>query len=246
MASSRRILLACAVLMCCSQSRAGSLCVRLEFLDPSGVEFVVRPVITIDDDGLVRWSESGLGEEHQARISDEHKTAVLGELVEALQLDEIDSREMWEEIVSEGSRTGLSPQIPGAGITRITVRLPEADEQSENEVVVECPACHLLATRYPEVESLQRFARCQAVLENLRAVMQLGGFDEAERLTEQANAFLQLQGRDDQPLTHRELSFVRRLPDGAKFVTFRRVAPSTCSLSAIIEPGRAPEFQIVD
>ncbi len=240
-------LLICALLTWCSSARAGETCVQMEFLDSrDGAGFVVSTVISIDSDGLVRWIELGTSETRQAHISVERKNAVIGELVDSLRIDEIDSEEMWDDIVREGGRTGLSPRIQGAGTTRIFVKLPNDDAEVGSEIVVECPACHLLATRYPEVESLQRFAQCQVVLENLRAIMQVGGFEESQHLAEQASAYLGLLGVVHDPLTCRDLRFVRSLPGGAMFATFHRDSPSACSINATLEPGLSPVFQFVE
>lgn len=240
-------LLILALLAWCNPARAGETCVQMEFLDArDGAGFVVSTVISIESDGLVRWSEPGLAETRQARIDVEHKNAVIEELVESLRIDEIDSEEMWDEIVREGGRTGLSPRIQGAATTRIFVKLPAGDSEEESEIVVECPACHLLATRYPEVESLQRFAQCQVVLENLRAVMQVGGFDESQHLAEQANDYLGSLGVVRDPLTCRDLRFVRSLPGGARFATFCCDEPSACNINVTLEPGLPPVFQVVE
>ncbi len=243
-------LLSCSFALCialtfCQCVSAAETVVRLEFLDPvRGAGHVARPCVSVDDAGVVRWNEAGEVEPRQAAISDEQQAELMRELVESLDIGSLDSDEMWREIVAEGLRVGLSPNIEGAGITRITVSLSDAADPSRGEVVVECPACQLLATRYPAVESLQRFAKCQTLLENLRAVMQLGGFEESQRLTELANAHLAGLGHAGEPLCCRDLRFVRGLPDGAKFATYHREEPSACSVSVTIEPGRPPVFQV--
>jgi hypothetical protein len=237
----------CAAFFCSSSVSAADTIVCLEFLDSvPGAGQVVRPCVSIDESGLVRWSEPGEGESREARLSSVQQAELIQELTETLDVDSLDTEALWRDIVSEGRRVGLSPQIHGAGVTRITVSLPAEGESPRIETVVECPACQLLATRYPAVESLQRFARSQRLLENLRAIMQIGGFEEAERLTEHANAHLAGQGQDGDPLTCRDLAFVRSLPEGTMIATFHRAPPAECQLTLTVEPGRPPMFQFTE
>lgn len=231
-----------AIATCGSVVAADSL-VRLEFVDAvRGGGQEVRLCVSIDDGGVVQWCEPGETQPRRGEIGDEQQAELLQEIVENLDIDSLETDTIWTEIVAEGRRTGLSPHIEGAGATRITVMAPDTD----GAVVVECPACRLLATRYPSVESLQRFARCQCRLENLRAIMQVGGFDESRRLTDLANVWLTEQGHAGNPLTCRELCFVRGLPGGAKLVTYHWDGISTSSLQMTLEPGLSPVFQMVE
>lgn len=215
-------------------ARSGEGAVRLDFMEgPTDV----RPFIAVDQAGVVTYSEPGLGE-CRGQLDEEEHAALLVELTETLDLDAIDSDAMWDEIEAEGARTGLSPRIDGAGITLITVTLPSSDDVAGRNVGIYCPACRLLATRYPAVESLQRVAAAQSLLENLRAVMLVGGFDEARRLAELANEHLASQVAGQMPFTARELAYVRALPDGALFITFDLEGPQARTLSGTLEPGR--------
>jgi hypothetical protein len=77
-------------------------------------------------------------------------------------------------------------------------------------------------------------------------VMQVGGFEEAQRVADLANAHLESLGAEHGPLSCRELCYVRGLPDGATCVLFQSATSPTCTVSATLEPGRPPAFEVFE
>jgi len=129
-----------------------------------------------------------------------------------------------------------APPLPRAELSRFvdeivrTHRLLEIDSR--------CPAVGLLSRRFSQVRDLQDLAAIQARLQNIVAISEVGGFQEAERLAQEGTAQLQQDQPRAAPFTVRELAMVRSLPDGAQFVQFYR---DSAPQPTIVAVTRFPE-----
>lgn len=142
------------------------------------------------------------------------------------------------------SRTGLTPNIEGAGETVLRIRM--AGEVRE----LRCPAVGILAVRFPDVPAVQSIAAAQRRLENVRAVASVGGHDEAVYLAEVATRAVQDEYGVDVPVSSADLSMVRSLPDGSRFCQFlvqpQDAEPKPVQMISIVEtPGHLPRVSII-
>jgi hypothetical protein len=170
---------------------------------------------------------------------------LIGELLHEHHLSRIDSRELADRIQQEAVRTGLTADIPGAADTFIRIRT------ATDQYQIRCPAVGILATRFPEVESLQQVLSAQRRLENVRAVAQAGGPEAAAHLARLAQRSVSREHGVSVAVTPEQLAMVRPLPDGGRYCQFLLVESSRKDqapriISLFDRPGDVPRVTLLD
>jgi len=149
-----------------------------------------------------------------------------------------------QEIQRASIKTGLNSHIEGAGETVLRIRTAKGVRE------LRCPAVGVLAVRYPEVECVQAMAAAQRRLENIRAVATVGGSDEAEHIANLAARAVQNEYGVDIPVSSKDLSMVRALPDGSRFCQFVIAlngddSNSLQMISLVEMPGHHPRVSMI-
>ena len=195
-------------------------------------------------DGTVIVAD-GLGDAVQGQLPPQRLHELIHDLLVDDGLAETDSDQIASEIQRASIQRGLTATIPGADET--IIRIHTSRQQCERR----CRAVGLLCTRFPGVPALERFARAQARLENLRAIVLAGGHVEADTLTQLANRRLRAEHPEHLPLTTQDLTMVRPMPAGGRYVQFCRrdqglpaTEQSTLIVSIIEVPGTVPRVNV--
>lgn len=207
---------------------------RMTFVEPVPGQPAV-PAIEIDQAGAVRISPDGRQVFEAPALSRAEMARLFDDLVRTHRILELDSRRLQFQLDDASRSSGLSAQIPGAASTLVELSW---DGQAYR---VECPAVGLLSRRFPQIDDLQRLAAVQGRLQNLVAVSQVGGFPAAETLAREGTAQLRQDDPRAVPLTSRDLSMVRTLPDGSQFIQFYRESrpqPTIVTLTRFPDAGR--------
>lgn len=207
------------------------------------------------DQGRLRAPEISIfaGGRVQVRIGDgtlwgEMSPQQVSQLVNALltsdRLSSITTAEIDQAIAAESIRTGLSSEIRGAADTIIRVRT------SSGTYRVDGHAVGLLSTRFPAVQPLQSLYSAQQRLENVRAVVMVGGAPSAERLARLAQAQLQSEMGEQVTVGQENLSCVHSLTDGTRCCQFLVPAPPGSGaapriISLFESPGEAPRVSVL-
>ncbi len=148
------------------------------------------------------------------------------------------------ELESESARTGLSCSIKEAGDTIIRVHTATGVYRIDGHAV------GLLATRFPNCQSVQRLYSAQSRLENIRAIIMVGGPDAALRLAKVAQLQIQTTHGETINVTPENLVNVRSLADGTRFCQFvvqdqSRPAVSPRVISVFESPGEIPRVSVL-
>lgn len=151
------------------------------------------------------------------------------------------------ELRAESARKGLSFQIAGADDSILTV----TGDRGPSEV--RCPAAGLLAERFPEAVRLREFSQLQQRAQNVGCVVQCGGRERAAELCTAANQKLLADYPTAERWTVEELTMVRTLRNGSRFVQFRRAHENAgaqeggeCWTTCIYEsPGRPAQVTVL-
>jgi len=159
-------------------------------------------------------------------------------------LARITTGEIDRAIAEESQRTRLSATIQGAGDTIIRIRTATAVYRVDGHAV------GLLSTRFPQVHSLRCLYSAQSRLENVRAVVMVGGIPAAERLAHLAQLQLQSELGEQIPVGQENLSCVHSLTDGTRCCQFLVPAPAGSEASPRIislfeSPGEAPRISVL-
>lgn len=204
---------------------------RLTFVEPGRAPHPT-PALEMTDLGAIRIDRGDGTLVEAPPLPRAELSRLIGEIVRTHRLLEIDSRSLAFQLDEVSRATGLSAQIPGAAATVVEFTWEGRSHR------VECPAVGLLSRRFPQVRDLQDLAAVQGRLQNLVAISQVGGLQEAERLAREGTVQLQHDQPRATPLTVRDLAMVRTLPDGAQFVQFYR---DTTPQPTIVGMTRFPE-----
>jgi hypothetical protein len=169
---------------------------------------------------------------------------LVGTLLHQDGLAAMSTRSLAEAIRSESERTGLSCRIPGAGDSIIRIQTTTATYR------VDAHAVGVLATRFPNLTELQRYYAAQCHLENVRAVIMVGGTGAAEDLARLAQNRLQSEYGEQISVCSGDLSVVRSMADGTRFCQFLvRGSDSshvpTRVISLFQSPGEAPRVSVL-
>jgi hypothetical protein len=190
---------------------------ELVFVDHPGTkqekEVVAAQVLA---SGKVRPQGEPMDRKSDYRMTSKRLRQLVSEIVVTHGVGEIDSARLGTSIRKACEAAGLSPEIEGAAAT--VIRFRTADRAGE----VRCEALSVMAARFPEMLDVQRLHDAQLRLQNVAAIARAGGEDASERLAEIANDALKAQRPDAPPLTHRDLSMVRELSTGSRYVQFYR------------------------
>ncbi len=207
---------------------------RLTFVEPGGRGQRAAPPapLEVTGDGHVRLGSGDGSMSDAPPLPRAELSRIVEEVIRTHRLLEINSRSLAFQIDEASRTTGLTSQIPGAAATVVEFAWEGRFHR------VECPAVGLLSRRFPQVRDLQDLAAIQARLQNLVAISQVGGFQEAEQLAQEGTAQLRQDQPRATPFTVRELAIVRTLPDGAQFVQFYR---DSAPQPTIVAVTRFPE-----
>jgi YD repeat-containing protein len=163
-------------------------------------------VVVYDDGTIIDREGNGRGACDPADLR-----SLIADVVNRQMLTTIQTASLTAEIQAESQRTGKSWRIDGAGTTILRFH------QNGTIHEVRCHAAGLLAERFPDIETLQRFHHVEGRLRNLQAVVRVGGAPEADRLAELANRELNDLGE----VTRKDLRMVRSSGDGLRYAQFQ-------------------------
>lgn len=201
-----------------------------------------QPEVIVYAGGKV-WIRVGEGAIWGQLTGPEFET-LLRSLWDGDQISELSTDTISREIATEAERLGLTSQVIGATETVLRIRTQEKLMQ------VRAPSVGILATRFPQAQSLQRLASAQRRLENLRAVTMAGGQDSARQLATLAQQKLLAEHGESVTVTSENLTMVRSLPDGTRFCQF--VVPSeqfagrnSHVVSLFESPGDSPRISVL-
>jgi hypothetical protein len=173
--------------------------------------------------------------------------AEVNQLVETLLhqdgLANMSTRSLNEAIRTASDRSGLSCHIPGAGDSIIRIHT------STKTYRVDAHAVGILATRFPDIVELQHYYAAQCHLENIRAIIMVGGTGAAEELARLAQNRLQSEYGETIPVRSGDLSVVRSMADGTRYCQFLVRGSENHSQPRVISlfqsPGEAPRVSVL-
>jgi hypothetical protein len=171
-------------------------------------------VVAVHADGSVIVRDpDGVGDQH-GLMTEAQLVGLLHEIVDEASMFDLDSGRIQQDVRRAAERSGRPWRVSNPGVVLVRVRL--RDRQHE----VRCPAAEIWHERFPGVESITRLCRIRRRLENVRAIIQAGGWDHADKLSELVNRELKRAHPEARRVTPADLSMVRgRLP-GPRFVQF--------------------------
>lgn len=153
------------------------------------------------------------------------------------------TQSLQQAIDEAAARSGLSARIRDAGDTIIRIRTAQATYRIDGHAV------GLLAARFPDVVPLQQLSSALRHIENVRAVVMVGGTPAAEKLASLAQAQLQAEYGERVIVGSQDLNMVRSLADGTRYCQF--LVPSTSAatqlrvISLFESPGEAPRVSVL-
>lgn len=227
------------------EAAGAPLAVELCFLDNAGTPQAREAVaLRITADGAV-WVP---GDDGQTLIlADRLRPQQLHDLREDViqqgGLARIDGRRLQETLKQACRSAGLSTRVEGAGATIIRVAGP----QGRYEVQIE--ALSVMAARFPDLAEVQRLFHVQLRLQNVAAVARAGGEQACLPLVELANRTFRQLHPDQPPLTTRDLTMVRRLDTGSRYVQFYRRpgrGREELLVSLFEVPGQPPNVSVLE
>lgn len=174
------------------------------------------PAVQIRGDGrvIVPASTNG-GRTQYGELSPGELQQLLREIVEQQQFLKCDGDAIAAAVELAGIRSGRDWRIQNAATTVIRLRLKNAEHE------VRCNAAELLHERFPEVNDLARLCAVQRRLQNVKAVVEVGGPEEAQRLADLATDELRQDAATGPEVASRDLLHVRSSGDGLRQVQFR-------------------------
>jgi len=177
-------------------------------------------------------------------LSPEQVQALVASLLKQDQLGKIRTDDIDREVAFESNRTGLSSQIRGAGDTIIRIRTADQIYRIDGHAV------GLLCLRFPNADCLQCLYSAQKRLENVRAVVMVGGTSTAERLAQMAQAQVQKESGEQIHVSLENLSYVHSMTDGTRCCQFLVPAPLGSEsgpriISLFESPGETPRVSVL-
>lgn len=176
------------------------------------------------------------------RMRPEQVASLLQEIETSGRLHEMDSRQLRQQLEAACQAAGFAFEIEGAAETVIRCHANRGLHE------VRCPALSVMAARFPDFPAVQRLLAIQLRLQNVAAVARAGGEPASHRLAETANRTLQLSHPNLPPLTPRDLSMVRELQTGHRYVQFYRAptgAAEELLVSLFESPGAEPRVSVL-
>ncbi|WP_437201517.1 hypothetical protein [Planctomicrobium sp. SH664] len=170
--------------------------------------------------------------------------SLVHELLTTDSLGRLSTMQIQESIDQASRQSGLSAEIPNAAKTTFVIRTADQTYQ------IDAPSVGLLAVRFPEAQALQHAACAQRRLENVRAIVMVGGPRAAENLAKLACQRLQAEYGEGVLVTSQDLSMVRSLSDGTRFCQFvvrkaAQPATNTHVISLFEVPGEVPRVSLL-
>ncbi|HWL09296.1 MAG TPA: hypothetical protein VNQ76_12890 [Planctomicrobium sp.] len=177
-------------------------------------------------------------------LEPEQVQSLVSSLIQRDDFKSLRTEKIQADVEAESAKTGLSCVISNAGDTIIRVRT------ATDLYRIDGHAVGLLATRFPRCQSLQKLYSAQCRLENVRAVIMVGGPEAAERIAKLAQLQVQSHYGGSIEVNPGHLSMVRLLADGTRFCQFLvRTAtdePSSPRVITVFEsPGEVPRISIL-
>ena len=174
------------------------------------------PAVQIRADGRVIVPASSTGGRAQyGELTADELQDLLGEIMETQQFLKCDSDAIAAAIEQAGRQSRRDWRIQNAATSVIHVRLKDAEHE------VRCNAAELLHERFPDVDDLARLCDVQRRLQNVKAVVEVGGAEEAQRLADLATDELRQSAANGPDVASRDLLYVRDSGDGLRQVQFR-------------------------
>lgn len=188
--------------------------VVLELTYQDAPRHALVPVVTVHADGSVVAANGEESAEVQGRLTREQLTELLREVIEESSVFELESGAVLRDVQNAANRSGRPWRTGAAGTMRVRVRLRDREHE------VRCPSVEILHERFPDVESLAQLCAIRRRLENVRAIVQVGGWEQAEELSKQANRELLRAFPEAAPVTARDLTMVRGSSPEMRYVQF--------------------------
>lgn len=161
-------------------------------------------------------------------------------------LRSLTTTQMQAEIHAASQKMGLSCQIEHAGDTIIRVQTRDGSYRVDGHAV------GLLSTRFPDVVCLQHYYAAQNRLENIRAIVMVGGPEAAENIAKLARSQIQRVQGEQIEIHVGHLAIVRAMADGSRYCQFQIPAsgpvprPHSPRIISIIEaPGEVPQVSVL-
>lgn len=160
-------------------------------------------VLRIQRSGDVVLRDSGAKADIGGSLTESELHDLLKDIIDHQRMLELHTNLLAQRLSAEAGRTGKDWRVRNAPV--VSVRIALAGQTHS----FDCPTPELLRTRFPEMQELTRVCAILHRLQNVAAVAQVGGLEEAERLAALAMAELKRQNGPDVRITPRDLLHVR-------------------------------------
>jgi len=137
------------------------------------------------------------------RLGESELRNLVSQIVDQQRIRELRTDDLVKRLSAESARLGKEWRVRNASVVRVRVWLAAGVH------TFECPCPELLRTRFPEMKELVRVCSILHRLQNIAAVAQAGGPEEAKRLAALANAELKRQNGSPVQVTSGDLTCVR-------------------------------------
>ncbi len=217
---------------------------ELGFLDDAGTIMARESVaLRVTSDGAILLPRESDGALYVAdRMTPEQLAGLQRELESIGRLGEIESAKLRSELHRACEVAGFVSEISGAAETVIRQRC------RQGPVEVRCAGLSVMAARFPDFPEVQRLLTVQLRLQNVAAVARAGGEQASQHLATIANRTLKISRPELPPLTPRDLSMVRELSSGSRYVQFYRSPTKTSDellVSLFETPGQPPQVNVL-
>ena len=171
-------------------------------------------VVAIYADGSVVVPNADGMDDTRGQLTRSQMSDVLHEIVTESSLFELESESIVREVRAAADRSGREWRISDAAELIVRVRLKNRTHE------IRCPSVEIWHERFPDVESVTQLCTVRRRLENVRAIVQVGGWEHATGLSEVANLELLRVFPDATPVTASHLTMVRGRASGMRYVQF--------------------------
>lgn len=193
-------------------SGADSIVLELAYRD--AIDRRPETVVAVYADGsVVVPAADGTGET-RGRLTRAQMSNLLHEIVTESSLLELESEPIMREVREAADRSGREWRVSDAAEMVVRVRLKNHSHE------IRCPSVEIWHERFPDVESLAQLCIVRRRLENVRAIVQVGGWEQAAGLSEVANQELLRAFPDATPVNASNLTMVRGRASGMRYVQF--------------------------
>ncbi|MFV0446318.1 MAG: hypothetical protein ACK5Q5_22320 [Planctomycetaceae bacterium] len=223
---------------------AADVAIELGFVDrlPSGqpqysvaIRVGVGGAVSVPRDGDQRLTRSD-------QLNGEQLAGLLREIHQDGRLFATPSLALQQQIEQACQLAGFAVDVDGAAETVIRCRTDQGLEE------IRCPALSVMAARFPDFPAIQRLHLTQLRLQNVAAVAKAGGEAATEQLAQMVNQSLHQSHPQLAPLTSRDLSMIRELRTGSRYVQFYRTpqrGQDELLVSLFQSPGTEPRVSVM-